>query len=68
MLLTKFNKLNTVEVLLYKSLIDSYINFEKIASVNSMGREYNKVKEKSKILKTMWNILYKDNRNVLCQL
>ena len=59
------DKLNTIEVLISKSLIDSYISHEKLVSVKIVLREYNEMKEGKKIL---CNILYKNNENLLCQL
>ena len=44
MLLAKV-KLNTIETLISKALIDLYINYEKFASVNNLLREYNEMKE-----------------------
>ena len=50
MLLGK-DKLNTIEVLISKALIDSYISHEELVSVN-VSREYNEMKEEIKILET----------------
>ena len=52
------DKLNTNEVLISKSLIDSYISHVEFVSVNNVLREYKEIKEK---IKTSVNILYKDN-------
>ena len=38
------DKLNTIEVLISKSLIDSYISHEEFVSVNNKLREYNEIK------------------------
>ena len=38
-------KLNTIEVLVSKALIDSYINHDKFVSINNVLREYNEMKE-----------------------
>ena len=43
MLLGK-DKLNTIEVLISKALIDSCISHDKIASRNNFLREYNEIK------------------------
>ena len=67
MLLAK-TKLNTIEVLISKALIDSYINHDKIVSVNNVLREYNEMKDEIKYLKMLFNILNKNNGNLLCQL
>ena len=37
------NKLNTIEVLISKSLIDSYISHDEFVSVNNLLREYNQI-------------------------
>ena len=42
------DKLNTIEVLIFKSLIDSYISHGKFISVNIILREYNEIKNKMK--------------------
>ena len=67
MLLAK-TKLNTIEVLISKALIDSYINHDKIVSVNNVLREYNEMKDEIRYLKMLFNILNKNNGNLLCQL
>ena len=45
MLLAK-NKLNTVKVLISEVLIDSYINHDELASVNSVLIEDNEMKKR----------------------
>ena len=60
--------LNTVEALISKSLIDSYISGDEFVSVNNVLKGYHEMKKEIKILKLLWNILYKSNRNLLCQL
>ena len=47
MLLVK-DKLNTIEVLISKTLIDSYISHEETISVNNVLREYNETEEEIK--------------------
>ena len=42
--LLKKDKLSTIEVLLSKALIDSYISHDEHVSVNNVLREYNKTK------------------------
>ena len=50
-------KLDTIEVLISKVLINSYINHDEFVSRNSvLLREYNEMKEKIKNLKRLWNI------------
>ena len=62
------DKLNIIEVLISKALIDSYNSHDKFVSVNNVLRKYHEMKEEIKNTKLMWNLLYKTNRNVLCQL
>ena len=64
MLLTNI-KLNTIEVLISKTLSDSYINHEKFVSVNNVLIEYNEMKED---IKNFVEYTIKNNGNVLCQL
>ena len=47
MLLGK-DKLKTIEVLISKGLIDSYISHDEFVSVNNVLREYNGMKEEIK--------------------
>ena len=46
--LLKKDKLITIEVLISKALIDSYISHDKFVSVNNVLREYNQIKEEIK--------------------
>ena len=39
------SKLDAIEVLISKSLIDSYISHDEFVSVNNILREYNEMKE-----------------------
>ena len=41
-------KLNTIKVLIFRALIDSYINHDEFVSVNNVLREYNEEKEEIK--------------------
>ena len=43
------SKLNTIEVLISKAFIDSYIDHDEFVGVSNVLREYNKVKEAIKI-------------------
>ena len=43
------SKLNIIEVLVSKALIDSNINRDKFASINNMLKEFYDLKEKMKI-------------------
>ena len=58
-------KLDTNEFLICKALINAYVSDNEYVSINNELREYNEIK-KSKILKMLWDILYKNNGNVLC--
>ena len=60
--------LNTIEVLISKALIDSYFSHGKFVSVNILLKEHNEMKEMKEEIKKMFNILYKNNGKVLCQL
>ena len=51
MLLVK-DKLNTIDVLIYNTLISSYISCGKFVSLNDVLREYYEMKEEIKILET----------------
>ena len=62
------SKLNLIEVLIYKDLIDSYINHDEFISVNNVLKEYSQIKEETKILKILWHTLYKNNGNKLSHL
>ena len=50
-MLTK-SKLNRMEVLISKTLIDSVISHDEFALINNVLKEYNKMKEEIKNLKT----------------
>ena len=45
-------KLNRIEILISRALINSYISHEEFVSVNNMLREYDDMKEKFKTLMT----------------
>ena len=61
-------KLNTIEVLISKALIYSYISYDEFVSVNNVLREYYEMEEEIKNPKPSVNALYKNNGNLLCQL
>ena len=42
------DKLNTIEVLISKALIDSSFSHNELVSVNNLIKEYNEIKEKVK--------------------
>ena len=42
------SKLNTIEVLISKAFIDSYIDHDEFFGVSNVLREYNKIKEEIK--------------------
>ena len=52
-------KLNTIEVLFSKSLIDSYISHDEFFSANDVLREYNQMKEEAKSSETSTKYIYK---------
>ena len=65
-ILLRKDKLNTIEVLISKALIDSYINNDEFVSVNKVLREYNKMKEE---IKKSWNfqvIYYVKTKETYC--
>ena len=41
-------KLNNIKVLIFKSLIDSYISQDEFVSINNSLREYNEIKSEKK--------------------
>ena len=65
MLLGK-NKLDTIEVLLLKTLVDSYIIPNEFASLNDGLREYNMFKEEIKKFRGI-HYINESNANLLCQ-
>ena len=59
MLLGK-DDLNTIEVLISKALLNSYINCGEFVSVNNVLKEYNYMKEeRRKVLRPLLKALYK---------
>ena len=46
------SKLNSLEVLIYKALITSVISHDEFVLMNNVLKEYNKMKEEIKYLKT----------------
>ena len=50
-------KLDTVEVFICKSLIESYISHQEFVSVNNVLREYNEVKEEIKKILELYNMI-----------
>ena len=46
------SKLNSIEVLISKALIDSVINHDKFLLINNVLKEYNEMKEEIKNWKT----------------
>ena len=45
-------KLNSIEILISKALIDSVISHDEFVLINNMTKEYEEMKEKIKNLKT----------------
>ena len=59
--LLRKDKLNIIEVLICKALLDLYINHDEFVSVNNVLREYNEMKEEitlCNIYKTFCVIYY----------
>ena len=54
-------KLDTIEFLISKTLIDSYTGHEELVLANN-------VLKKSSNWKNFWGTIYKNNGNLLCQL
>ena len=52
------SKLNSIEVLVSKSLIDSVISHDEFVLVNNVLQEYNEIKEEIKNLNTLSNLVY----------
>ena len=48
MVLVGKSKLSTIEILISKTLINSYVSHDEFVSVNKVLREYNKMKEEIK--------------------
>ena len=65
--------LNTIEVLISKALIDSYISHYEFVSVNNVLRKYNKMKEEIKnpeisveyIIQKQWKRIASVVKNIL---
>ena len=47
--------------------MDSCISHGEFVLANNVLREYNEIKEGKKIFKLLWNTLYENNGNLLCQ-
>ena len=63
-------KLNIIEVLIYKFLIDSYISHGEFISVNNVLREYNDMKQEIKnpleyIIQKQWKCIAWVVKNIL---
>ena len=52
MVLLAKSKLNSIEALIYKALIDSVISHVEFVLINNVLKEYNEMKEEVKNLKT----------------
>ena len=52
------SKLNSIEVLISKSLIDSVISHDEFVLVNNVLQEYNEIKEEIKNLNTSSSLVY----------
>ena len=62
------DKLNSIEFLVSKALMDLYISHDELVSANNVLREYNEIKEQQQQKKILYNISYKNNGNLLFQL
>ena len=65
------SKLNSIDVLVSKALIDSYISHDEFVSINNVLRKYYEMKKEIKNCETSVEYTrnkYKNNRNLLCQL
>ena len=49
------SKLNSIEVLIYKALIDSNISHDKFILINNVLKDYDDMKEETKTLRT-WSV------------
>ena len=58
------DKLNTIEILISKALINSYISHHELISVNNVLREYNETKEE---IKNYVEKKYTVNKKFRCQ-
>ena len=61
-------KLDAIEALISKNLIDSFISHEEFLSVNSVLREHNEMKKVIKNPQNGCGITIKNHGKVLCQL
>ena len=59
-------KLNTIEVLISKALINSCINDDKFVTMDNVLREYNETKDEMK--NPEYDAKYKDTGKLLCHL
>ena len=59
-------KLNTIEILISKALIDLFINHDKFVSLNNVLMESNEIKEEIKNPAKLWIIPYKNKGNLFC--
>ena len=67
MLLAK-TKLNSIEILISKTLIDSYISHGETISINNVLQEYDEKKKKKKstiLTKNVFDVI-KKNSNIKC--
>ena len=62
------DKLNSIEFLVSKALIDLYISHDELVSANNVLREYNEIKEQQQQQKILYNISYKNSGNLMFQL
>ena len=60
------DKLNTIEVLISKALIDSFISHDEFASVNNVLREYYEMKQKNEKFTNFYGIHYIKTTKTYC--
>ena len=53
------NRLNHIDGLISKALVDSYLSHDQFVSVNDELREYNEMRKKSKIQRMLGHAVYK---------
>ena len=59
LLLLAKTKLNIIEVLISKALMDSYIKHDNFVLVNNVLKEYNEMKKEVKNSEMLWNVYIK---------
>ena len=60
------DNLNTIEVLIFKAIINLYIVHEEFVSANNVSREYNEIKERNKKSWNFCRIYYIKTKEKYC--